>query len=145
MRAAVRGQMSLLAGWGAAPRGPGLCPVVCARLFETSPPPPTRLPRPTAAARQAVYLRELRHSLSETLMMRTVLILLCALGLVAGNPPTPQEKAFAGLRIAIREGKTDKAKGMLHESARQWGKTFTERKGIREFAPAACICSAHSR
>ena len=92
-----------------------------------------------------MYLSELRHSLSETLMMRTVLILLCALGLVAGNPPTPQEKAFASLRIAIREGKTDKAKGILHESVRQWGKTFTERTGVRESAPAAHSCTAHSR
>ena len=74
--------------------------------------------------------------------MRTAVFVLCGCALVGealANAPTPLERQFAGLRIAIREGQNEKAKKLLEDGARIWGKDFTDRQGIRE--SAGCTAS----
>lgn len=65
--------------------------------------------------------------------MRCAVLVLCALvGGALGNTPTPLERQFAGLRIAIRNGDTAKAKKLLDDGAKKWGKAFTHRQAICE-------------
>ena len=69
--------------------------------------------------------------------MRAAVVVLCASALVGGalaNQPTAMERQFAGLRIAIRAGDTEKAKKLLTSGARNWGKDFTDKQGVRESA-----------
>ena len=61
------------------------------------------------------------------------MLVLCALvGGALGNTPTPLERQFAGLRIAIRAGDNVKAKKLLDDGAKKWGKAFTHRQAICE-------------
>lgn len=74
--------------------------------------------------------------------MRAAVFVLCACALVGealANSPTPLERQFAGLRIAIREGENEKAKKLLEDGARIWGKLFTDKHGICESAGCTAL------